>query len=137
MSFFNDNDLEIVRKTISNENAKKEQEARNRQFYAQMFSNTMVETFLLYKEAAKEYSNICSSLGIKPRAVKEEGFWGHKYDLYTLFCNSISDIGTIDSFEVGVTRNGYLVEFWCTNHFYNSSNCYYIFWGTLLYNKYC
>ena len=111
MSFFNDNDIKAVKQAIDNENAKKEQEALNRKFYAQKHTNNVMKTFLLYKEAAKEYPDICRSLGIKPFFAKEEGFFGKTYFLYSLLCSSIDSDGRQSTETVGVTQNGDLVEF--------------------------
>ena len=127
MSFFNDNDIKAVKQAIDNENAKKEQEALNRKFYAQKYTNNVMKTFFLYKEAAKEYPDICRSLGIKPFFAKEEGFFGKKYYLYSLLCRSIDNdkyYHLTSSKTVGVTQNGDLVEFKKTNQKYTSNEGY-------------
>lgn len=124
MSFFNDNDIKAVKQAIDNENAKKEQEALNRKIYAQKHTNNVMKTFLLYKEAAKEYPDICRSLGIKPFSAKEEGFFGKTYHLYSLLCSSIDSDSRHSTKTVGVTQNGDLVEFKKTNQKYTSNEGY-------------
>ncbi len=128
MSFFNENDFRTVRQTIDNKNAKKEQEALNRKFHAQIFANNMMKTFLLYKEAAKEFPDICRSVGIEPFSAKEESFFGKTYYIYKLFCASIREnpnvYGGSSLFNVGVTQNGVLVEFKDTGHEYKTKSGY-------------
>lgn len=135
MSFFSDSDLKIARQKIANENAKKEQEAYERKLYGKMCALKMMETFLLYKEAATEYPNICRSLGVEPISVTEEGFLGHTYYLYSLSCKSITDNPSMyicnSLFNVGVTKNGGLVDFMATNHIYRNTKRGYEYYYTV------